>query len=615
MSIGELSNKNIHRKDQMYKGAESAWTDVKMSGKNHMRIALVISLEQCLLVVVLNVLTTARAWGNLARYVMGSICSLEVPWGAGGALIELLTHNLWLLVITAPVWCAYPVVIKYFKNRASAQAEKQYEAGAKKVTEDELIEQVKKSGKKTDLVIGRVPLPWELENEHAFVVGSPGKGKTVANNQIISRLEERGAKALIYDFKGDYVQHFYKEGRDIIFNPLDVRSIGWTITNEAKFTTDVDSIAGSLIPQSISNQDPFWADAARDVFTGILHYLYQNGKTSNKDIWEMVTSPVADIAAKLKKTKGAERGYVYIQDASSKQAMSVISVMTQYTKSFEYMATADGPFCIKDWLEDGKPGFLFVTNYSNLSETLRPVLSLLVDLMGTRLLAMSEDLKRRIFFIIDEFGTLQRLPTIVKMLTEGRSKGGSIWIWIQDIGQVDKIYTKDLRQSVFGACGFNLFFSVNDPDTGKFIEAAIGKWRYIDSEETRTMGSADERDGITIMRRKVTEDLFLAADIKNLPKLTAILRIPGFDVAEIKLQYKPYPVRAESFVMKPGFSLEAIRQQAEAARELEALETKDKEQKPSLRDKIKNKKKVQEKESEKPEKGEDLEGDIFMAGD
>ncbi len=625
MSIGELSNKNVHRKDQAYKGSETAWADFMMTAKMHVHIAGAIMLVQGLLTILLNLVTTGKAWYLLGKYVISSIASFDFPFAAGGALLKILSHNLWLLMITLPVWFSYPLFLRYFKKRAAAQAAQQYEGGSKELEEEELIGAIRKSGEATSLNIGKTPVPKSAEIKHSFSCGRPGVGKTVAMLQLMFGLRKRGAKAVIYDFKGDYVSKLYDPATDIIFNPLDKRNLGnnkgWTIFNEMKTYTDVDAIAASLIPQTISNQDPFWNDAARDVFAGILHYLYQQGKTTNRDIWEMVCSPLADIAKKLKNTKGGERGYNYIQDASAKQALSVFAVLMQYVKSFEFMAAADGAFCVKDWLSDGKPGFLFITNYSDIKDTLKPVLSLMLDLLGRRLLALPDDYNRRVFFMIDEFGTLQRLSTIVQLLTLSRSKGGSVWIGIQDIGQVDKIYGRELRQAIFNACGTNLLFSANDPDTQKFLSDAIGDVRYINSEETRTMGSADERDGITLMRRRITEKLVLPSDIKNLPDLTAYLKLPNFDMAKIKLEYKSYPERNEAFMMKPGLSLEEIKQAAAEAKAkddaLEGPEDKKRDKaKKELKDMLKDRKEQQkELEKEQKEPGEDIEQDINIASD
>jgi type IV secretory pathway TraG/TraD family ATPase VirD4 len=98
-------------------------------------------------------------------------------------------------------------------------------------------------------------------------------------------------------------------------------------------------------------------------------------------------------------------------------------------------ALSAGDFSIKKWATDDKDRrSVFLTNYSEISDTIRPVLSLFIELAGKRVLSLPDDRQRRFFFFIDEFGTLNNLPTIPVMLTNGRSKGVSIWIAIQDMG-------------------------------------------------------------------------------------------------------------------------------------------------------------------------------------
>jgi type IV secretory pathway TraG/TraD family ATPase VirD4 len=79
-----------------------------------------------------------------------------------------------------------------------------------------------------------------------------------------------GQRVVIYDYKSDYLSKFYRPKKDIIFNPLDARGLEWNLFNEIKTRMDIDAIAASLIPPPISTSDPFWNDAARGVFAGIL---------------------------------------------------------------------------------------------------------------------------------------------------------------------------------------------------------------------------------------------------------------------------------------------------------------------------------------------------------
>ncbi|MBI3578865.1 MAG: type IV secretion system DNA-binding domain-containing protein, partial [Ignavibacteriales bacterium] len=275
----------------------------------------------------------------------------------------------------------------------------------------------------------------------------------------------------------------------------------------------------------------------------------------NADIWAAVTAPGNVIAGRLRQTKGGERGYRYIEDASSKQAMSVFSVLMQYVKATEFMTEADGDFSVGRWLEDKKPGFIFITNYSSVRDTLRPILSLFIDLMGRRLLSMSEDYNRRVFFMLDEFGTLQRLSTIVELLTLSRSKGGAVFLGIQDVGQIDKIYRHETRQSIVNACGTNVIFSVGDPDTARFLSDKVGDTEVLSTDETHSMGPSDQRDGLSLIRKTNIEKLVLPSDIQNMQDLTAYVKLPNYDVVPVQFKYKRYPALNNPFMMNACFSL------------------------------------------------------------
>jgi type IV secretory pathway TraG/TraD family ATPase VirD4 len=85
------------------------------------------------------------------------------------------------------------------------------------------------------------------------------------------------------------------------------------------------------------------------------------------------------------------------------------------------------------------------------------VLSLFIELAGKRVLSLPDDLQRRFFFFIDEFGTLNNIPT---MRTNGRSKGMSIWIAIQDIGQIERIYGMDLSQTIVNSCATSFAYPI-----------------------------------------------------------------------------------------------------------------------------------------------------------
>jgi len=563
---------------QSFEGFETWWNEFQMTFKMHRKIILIliclhllISSLAIFIFIEPKVLDSTMQWvlayflwptahltfrnpdGTIAHTTAGYI--VQIP-ALKAVSIETLFRIRKVFLWCSLVYSLYPGFVILFKQRSTSQATKKHIRGTRLIDIDEYKRDALKRNEDLDLPLGEAKMPVSAEPRHLFIVGQPGTGKTVCISQIIERLKDREEKGIILDFKGDYLSKFYNPETDLIFNPLDIRSLKWNLFNEIETYMDVDAISASLIPYSISNQDPFWPDAARDVLAGILHYLYRHDRHTNKDIWSMLTADGPEIAARLKSTPEGHRGFRYIEDASSKQAMGVFSTLMQYAKCMEYMALNDGPFSISNWLSH-KKGMIFITNYASVKDTLRPILSLFVDLLGRRLLSLPDSYERRVFMILDEFGSLQRLSSIISLLTTSRSKGGSILISIQDYGQLDKLYSKEHTQSILNSCGNFIVFAV-DEQTAEISSKKIGESEFMEVERTRSMGVADYRDGTSLSERKKKEYLFLPSDIMSLPDLTAIVRIKGYHPFVTRFNYKKYPDLFEWFKMRPEFRMKAV---------------------------------------------------------
>ncbi|MBW2598564.1 MAG: type IV secretion system DNA-binding domain-containing protein [Deltaproteobacteria bacterium] len=475
----------------------------------------------------------------------------------GGVVSRLLFRTLVIFLLSCGIYILWPWFYRKFKGRATEQARDEYVRGAKLITAGELKREIKNDREAVSLPIGDIKMPRTAEVKHCFVIGRPGVGKTVMISQIFEQLIERKEKIVIYDSKGDYLQKFYNPDRDMIFNPLDTRCPGWSVFNEIHTVMDIDAVSNSLISPAYQN-DPFWNDAARDVFAGILYYLHSQGETKNSDIWSAVTAPGKDIAGWLAKTTGSERGFRYIEDASSKQAMSVFAVMMQYVKCFEVMGRADGAFQMDDWLQNDKGGVIYITSYRMIRDTLRPILSLFIDLLSQKLLSMKDDYDRRIFFLLDEFPTLQRLSSLVELLTLSRSKGGSVWLGTQDVGQIEKKYGAPIRDAIVNACGNAVIFSVADPHTAEYLSRKIGDTEYREIDETISMGVSDNRDGVSLIKRKKTEKLILPAQVMQQKDLHAYAQIANYNLTAVELTYRKYQDCAEPIVLRNDLDLAQI---------------------------------------------------------
>ena len=240
--------------------------------------------------------------------------------------------------------------------------------------------------------------------------------------------------------------------------------------------------------------------------------------------------------------------------------------MMQYTRCFEYMANIDGQFSIVNWLKEGS-GMIYITNYEDIEETLRPILSLFIDLVGRKLLSLADDLDRRIYLLLDEFGSLQRMSSIIKMVTKGRSKGASIFIGIQDDGQMEKTYGRQLLRTLDNAPGNRITFALSGETAEREAKYNIGETEYMDTERSKSMGPNDMRDGVSIRENKKKELLFLPSDISNLPDLTGIVKLRGYNFVMSQWRYDQPAPKHEPFRLRQDLILENIVAEQQRIRE------------------------------------------------
>ncbi|MCB9063265.1 MAG: type IV secretion system DNA-binding domain-containing protein [Halobacteriovoraceae bacterium] len=449
------------------------------------------------------------------------------------------------------IWLILPFILFVFKRKSAKQMADVHLGGTEVISEKKFSKKIKKS--KQNISLNKlISIPFECENRHFFVIGKQGAGKSQVFSRAIDKIIERKEKSIIYDFKGDYIAKFYNPETDLIFNPLDERSLGWCLFNEIKTKVDIENISYSYIPPS-NAKDPFWDDGARDIFYSVLYYCWKNDRKTNKDVFEISKLPPLKMVKLFSSTEGCERGIPPLLEP--KVAASIRSVFFQKVKSLEYAQEEHGNFSIKKWIEDETfRGRIFIVGQSETKDIIAPLFTLFLDIAAKKFFMLPENLQRRLFFFIDEFGTLKRMNNIPDLLKLSRSYGGSVWLGIQDTGQIKDIYGYETTKTIIGNCANSIILGVEEPDDAEYLSKKISDKKIQTMKENLSFGVEDYKDGHSLGVNDKTERAVLASEILRLSDLSFYLKLSTIaEYTLTKVNFRKFEERQTSFIQRNVF--------------------------------------------------------------
>jgi type IV secretion system protein VirD4 len=134
-----------------------------------------------------------------------------------------------------------------------------------------------------------------------------------------------------------------------------------------------------------------------------------------------------------------------------------------------------------------------VTVYFRWSESDLSVLSPVVRLLWTSLIdGLTKPYDRKngdnckpVLLLIDEAGKTG-VPYLPEHASTVTGRGISLWIAVQDLAQLEKLYGTPGAKTLKNNCDSQLFYRPNDRDTAKFIEECLGyKSEYARSQTSR----------------------------------------------------------------------------------------------------------------------------------
>jgi type IV conjugative transfer system coupling protein TraD len=400
------------------------------------------------------------------------------------------------------------------------------------------------SGNKYPITIGGVEIPRDEESSHFLFAGGPGMGKSVAISEMLETIRLRGERAIVYDPTGEYLQWFYRPG-DKILNPLDARSEPWTPWSDADNRADFEALAGGLIADD--ERQPFFPQSARALLVAIL----ETTKSVSEMTRMIMASENEELIELVKKC-----GLIGLVGSSQTFSNSRAS-MTAPTTCLRYLRDTNPgelPFSIRHWVmneDQNKGSWLFLTSRADQRTTLRPLLSLWLDVAINGVMMLSPNRERRLWLMVDELPTLQKMLKIAVAMAECRKYGLCVVTGIQTIAQLKDVYGIHGAETMLGLPQTQTIFRLPDPDTAAWASKAIGSrnlTREVQSESSNSSGGGESSSF-----QNTTEDAILPSQIQSLPKLEAILSYSdgqeGVKKCRVKLAWKDRPNQAEAYLM------------------------------------------------------------------
>ena len=301
---------------------------------------------------------------------------------------------------------------------------------------------------------GWARIPREREGMHFVLAGDSGPAKIAAIRQILAEARARGEAAVVYDPAMEYLAQFYEPQRgDVLLNPLDARCPFWTPGDEVPHPAEALTLAAALLPGSDVT--------ARRIFAHLV-----NLKPTPEELAQWM-SRAEEIEQRLRNTEMRavlrERGGVL---ATLKTAANAFRLLPKESETERRWSTAE-------WSKTRK-GWVFLTSKATTREQLRPLLSLWLDLLALRVMNEGASMGKKTWFVLDELGSLQRLPQLTEAVTERRGLHHPVVLGVPSKAQMEAVYGQE-TDALLSQAATRIWLKASEPKMAEWISRSIGE--------------------------------------------------------------------------------------------------------------------------------------------
>jgi type IV secretory pathway TraG/TraD family ATPase VirD4 len=373
-------------------------------------------------------------------------------------------------------------------------------------------------------------------------MGTTASGKTTAIKQVMIQARDSAQTAIIHDPTLEYIRTFYNPSRgDIILNPLDERAPYWSPGEEVEHEAEALTIAHSLFPDQ-PKETPFFLNSVRKLFAHLLRY-----RPTPEHLVEWMSDP-----SKIDELAKGTPYEATIRQSAPAQREGVLATMNNVADTLARLKTekdSDLRWTARQWVER-RQGWIFLTSTPETRDSLKPLHSLWLDLLILRLLHQADDPSvRRVWMVLDEVATLQRLPQMETALTQNRKANTSILLGLQGKAQLETIYGH-IAETLLAMPWTALFFKTTEPEAAEWISRFLGvqeieRWRP--SQTSGESGPGPHRESKTDAEERFNRQAVSASEISGLAERQGYLKSGNF-IVPLTVAMLDLPIIAKGFI-------------------------------------------------------------------
>jgi len=393
-------------------------------------------------------------------------------------------------------------------------------------------------GFKTDEMKEMIRIPARAEPQHMQIIGDTGAGKSALMFQVLRQVRSRGDSAIVYDPAREFVKRFYEPERgDVILNPLDKRCPYWGPAEELRSRSEAKALAASLFQPPQDKKGEFFIESPQKIFAFLMAY----GPTPDELVAWMANPDEID-----RRLKGTEHAHL-IDPRAHQQRAGVLASLGLVADSLRLLPKREestGAWTATEWAEK-RQGWIFLTSLPAEREALRPLQSLWIDWLVLRLLNGPTEAQRRVWFVIDELASLQKLPQLHTAITEARKSRNPVVLGFQGKAQLEFLYGH-LAEVMLSQPATSIWLTTKEPKAGQWVSEFIGKVEVERLRETHFDGT---RAGRNFALDRQVEPLVLESEISGLADLHAYMKYQNY-VTRFAFPYFDMPVVANGFELR-----------------------------------------------------------------